>query len=101
MSVAGIYDCVTKTPMGDQKGVFTVVPGDDGNSFTGSIAGDMGEMKVKDGAISGNTLTWKMDMSVPMPMELECQATVDGGQLSGSVKAGVFGSMDLVGQRRD
>ena len=25
MSVAGSYDCVTKTPMGDQKSVFTVV----------------------------------------------------------------------------
>ena len=100
MSVAGTYDCITKTPMGDQKGVFTVVPGD-GNSFTGSIAGDMGTMEVKDGAIDGNTLTWKMDMTVPMPMELEGEASVDGGQLTGSVKAGAFGSMQLTGQRRD
>ena len=100
MSVAGTYDCITKTPMGDQKGVFTVVPGD-GNSFTGSIAGDMGTMEVKDGAIDGNTLTWKMDMTVPMPMELEGEASVDGSQLTGSVKAGAFGSMQLSGQRRD
>ena len=100
MSVAGTYDCITKTPMGDQKGVFTVVPGD-GNSFTGSIAGDMGTMEVKDGTIDGNTLTWKMDMTVPMPMELEGEASVDGGQLTGSVKAGAFGSMQLTGQRRD
>ena len=37
MSVAGTYDVVTKTPMGDQKGTFTVNV--DGDSFTGNIAG--------------------------------------------------------------
>ena len=36
MSVAGTYDTVVKSPMGDQKGTFTIVPGDDGNTFTGS-----------------------------------------------------------------
>ena len=35
MSVAGTYDTVVKSPMGDQKGTLTVVTGDDGNSFTG------------------------------------------------------------------
>ena len=30
MSVAGSYDCVTKTPMGDQKSVFTVTDNGDG-----------------------------------------------------------------------
>ena len=39
MSVAGTYDTVVKSPMGEQKGTFTVVPGDDGNTFTGSMAG--------------------------------------------------------------
>ena len=42
MSVAGTYDTVVKSPMGDQKGTFTVVPGDDGNTFTGSMAGGRG-----------------------------------------------------------
>ena len=56
MSVAGTYETVVKSPMGDQKGTFTVVPGDDGNTFTGSMAGGMGSMDVKDGTIDGNTL---------------------------------------------
>ncbi len=42
MSVAGTYDCVTKSPMGDQKSTFTVVPGDDGKTFTGTNQGSMG-----------------------------------------------------------
>lgn len=99
MSVAGTYDTVVKSPMGDQKGTFTVVPGD-GDSFTGSMAGSLGSMDVKDGKIAGDTLTWKMDMTVPMPMTLDCQATVEGGQLTGTVNAGAFGAMPLTGQRQ-
>ncbi|SMQ62220.1 hypothetical protein SAMN06297468_0669 [Altererythrobacter xiamenensis] len=100
MSVAGTYDTVVKSPMGDQKGTFTVVPGDDGNTFTGSMAGGMGSMDVEDGKIDGNTLTWKMNMTVPMPMTLDCEATVAGDQLTGNVNAGAFGAMPLTGERQ-
>ena len=99
MSVGGTYDCGTKTPMGDQKSTFTVVPSDDGTTFTGMNAGTLGSMEVKDGKIDGNTLTWKMDMTVPMPMTLDGTATVDGDQLTGSVNAGAFGAMARRGQR--
>lgn len=99
MSVAGTYDCVTKTPLGDQNGVFTVTPGE-GNSFSGNIAGDLGTMEVQDGTISGNTLAWKMKMTVPMPIDLDCTATVDGDTITGDVKAGMFGTMQLTGKRR-
>jgi len=100
MSVAGTYDTVVKSPMGDQKGTFTVVPGDDGNTFTGSMAGGMGAMDVKDGKINGDELTWAMDMTVPMPMTLNCKATVNGDQLTGTVNAGAFGDMPLTGERQ-
>ncbi|MFT4026882.1 MAG: hypothetical protein QM676_08790 [Novosphingobium sp.] len=97
MSVAGTYDVVTKTPMGDQQGKFTVEVS--GDTFTGNVSGPMGSMDVSDGKVNGNKLTWNMDMKVPMPMTLECEATVDGDAISGSVKAGVFGSMALTGTR--
>ena len=97
MSVAGTYKIVTKTPMGDQNGTFTVNV--DGDSFTGGVAGAMGSMEVADGKVDGNTLTWKMDMKVPMPMTLDCDAVVDGDTITGNVKAGAFGSMALSGVR--
>lgn len=99
MSVAGTYETTVKSPMGDQKGTFTVVPGDDG-TFTGNMAGGMGSMDVKDGTIDGNSLSWKMDMTVPMPMTLTCSATVDGDALTGVVNAGAFGDMPLSGTRQ-
>ncbi len=97
MTVAGTYNCVTKTPMGEQQSTFTVIV--DGDSFTGQNVGAMGTMDVIDGKVAGNRLTWKMDMKVPMPMTLECEATVDGDALTGSVKAGAFGSMAMSGTR--
>ena len=99
MPVPGTYDCVTKTPLGPQKGVLTVVPGD-GDSFSGTIVGDLGQMDIRDGRISGDTLTWQMKMTMPMPMDLDCTATVTGDALSGTVKAGMFGTMEITGTRR-
>jgi hypothetical protein len=99
MSVAGTYKTVVKSPMGDQSGTFTVVPGEDGNTFTGTMAGGMGQMDVENGKIDGNKLTWDMNMTVPMPMKLEAEATVDGDQMTGQVNAGAFGAMPLTGER--
>ncbi len=69
MSVAGTYECVTKTPMGDQKSDMTITV--DGDTFTGTNAGAMGSMSMDNGKVDGNTLTWSMNMTVPMPMTLE------------------------------
>jgi hypothetical protein len=97
MSVAGSYECVVKSPMGDQKSVMTVNV--DGNSWSGSNVGAQGSLDCYDGTVDGNTITWKMDMKVPMPMLLEGTATIDGDSISGGVKAGMFGTMALSGTR--
>ena len=98
MSVAGTYEVSIKTPMGEQKGTLSVKP--DGDSFSGSVASPMmGSMDIAGGKVSGNTLTWTMDMKVPMPMTLECEATVDGDAINGNIKAGAFGSMAMTGTR--
>ncbi len=98
MSVAGTYECVTKTPMGDQKSDVTINV--DGDTFTGSNVGAMGSMEMENGKVDGNKLTWTMKMTVPMPMTLEGEATVDGDTITGSVKAGAFGSFPLTGTRK-
>ena len=97
MSVAGSYECVVKSPMGDQKSTLTVNV--DGDTWSGTNAGAQGSLDVYEGKVDGNTLTWKMDMKVPMPMTLEGTATVDGDSITGSVKAGMFGSMPMSGTR--
>ena len=99
MSVAGTYECLTKTPMGDQTSSFSVVPGADGTTFTGTNAGPLGSLEVEDGKIDGNTLTWTMQMTVPMPLTLNSTATIDGDTLTGTINAGAFGDMPMSGKR--
>lgn len=99
-NVGGTYDFVANTPMGEQTGTFTVVPSEDGDSFTGQLSGGMGSMDVEDGVIDGDTLTWKMKMGLPMPMTLDCEATVDGDAVSGTIKAGIMGSMKFTAQKQ-
>jgi hypothetical protein len=100
MSVGGVYECITKTPMGDQKGTLTVNPSDDGTSFTGTMVSSMGSTDVQDGKIDGNKISWKNKITLPMPMTLDCVATIDGDTLDGEVKAGGFGTMPFSGQRK-
>lgn len=98
MSVAGVYDIVTKSPMGDQKSVLTLTV--DGDTVTGTNAGAMGALTIEEGKVDGNTVTWVSNMTVPMPMKLEATATVDGDTITGSVKAGAFGEMAMSGTRQ-
>ena len=95
-SVDGTYDCVVKSPLGDQKTTLTVKS--DGGSFTGSNSGAMGSTDVQ-GTVDGNSIAWKQQMTVPMPMTLDCQATIEGDTLKGTVGAGSFGSFPMTGTR--
>ena len=96
--VDGAYDCITKTPMGDQASVFTIVS--QSGRFHGTNAGALGSMDVKDGQVDGNRLTWKMEMVMPMPMTLDCEAEIEGDQITGTIQAGAFGPIAMSGKRR-
>ncbi len=97
-AVDGDWDVTIKSPMGDQKAVLTV--NSDGGSFSGQMSGGLGTMEIPSGNVDGDTISWQMDMTVPMPMSLDCTATVDGDSINGEVKAGAFGSMGLSGTRK-
>jgi hypothetical protein len=96
-NVDGTWETVTQSPMGNQAATVTV--NSSGDSFTGTFAGALGSTEITDGKVNGDTISWSVNISVPMPMTLEISATVDGDTLSGSVKAGAFGSFPITGKR--
>ncbi|WP_404336609.1 hypothetical protein AB2M62_19780 [Sphingomonas sp. MMS12-HWE2-04] len=96
-NVDGSWNTVTKSPMGDQQAVLTVAS--NGDSFTGNFSGGLGTTDIKDGKVDGDTLTFSLDLTVPMPMTLTVEATVDGDNLNGTVTAGAFGSFPITGTR--
>lgn len=95
-SVDGSWDCVVKSPLGDQK--LTLAITSEGSTFKGTASGAMGSSDVS-GTVDGDTIAWTQSVSVPMPMTLDCKATAEGDTLTGSVGAGAFGSFPLTGTR--
>jgi hypothetical protein len=96
-NVDGSWNTVTKSPMGDQQATLTVQSA--GDSFSGSFSGGLGTTEIKDGKVSGDTLNFTIDITVPMPMTLTVEATVDGDTLTGTVGAGAFGGFPITGTR--
>ena len=96
-NVDGTWKLVIKSPMGNQASTLTVLSS--GSTFTGTMSSSLGEVPVKNGTVSGDELTWKFDVTVPMPMTLDAKATVSGDTMSGTVTAGAFGSFPLTGTR--
>ena len=95
--VDGAWNCTVSSPMGPQNSVLTLKS--DGDSFTGTNAGQLGSLDVENGRIAGDTISFRMSLKIPMPMDLECKATIDGDSLTGTVAAGAFGTWPITGQR--
>lgn len=95
--IDGTWNTVTKTPMGDQEAALTLRQ--DGDTVTGTSVGTLGSLELENGKVSGNTVTWTMNMTIPMPMTLEATVTIDGDTLTGGIAAGAFGTMPINGTR--
>jgi hypothetical protein len=97
MSADGNWNLVVATPMGDRQANLSVKT--DGSAFKGSQGADGNSTDIFDGTVNGNELSWKVSITDPMPMTLEFTGTIDGDQLSGSVKLGAFGTSSFSGTR--
>ena len=99
MAVEGAWDCVMKTRAGPQEFVLTVDR--DGDTFTGTNSNGTDSIDLNDGKIDGNTITWTMSITKPLPLKLRGNATVDGDTLNGIVDGGMLaGKMELTGTRK-
>ena len=96
-SADGVWNTVTNTPMGTQNATLTLAT--DGDTLTGTMAGPQGTIDVEDGTVDGDSLSWKANITTPMPMTLEFSATVSGDEISGNVKLGAFGNASFSGTR--
>ena len=87
--VDGNYDCVTKSPMGDQKSVFTV--NSNGDSFTGQNAGAMGSLVL--GLVAG-VICFFFCTTVKNALGYDDSLDVFGihgvGGIIGSIGTGIF-----------
>ena len=97
MAVDGKWDIVINSPLGAQKASLDFKT--DGSSLSGTQQAAQGSGPLENGKVDGNTLTWGSKLTQPFPIDLEFTVTVDGDAMTGSVKAGAFGSSPLKGER--
>jgi hypothetical protein len=96
--IAGTWDCVSSTPMGEQKTVMALHC--DGEVVTGTATTDLETIEISDGRFDGRTFTWKMRVTEPFRMNMSGEVVVDGDRLEGGVGAGFLGKSDMRGTRR-
>jgi len=97
MAVDGKWEITINSPMGAQKATLDLATS--GDALTGTQAAAQGSGPLENGKVDGNNLSWSAKISSPMPMTLDFTGTVEGDKLSGSVKAGSFGSFPFTGNR--
>ena len=97
MSAEGTWSVTMNTPMGAQPGTLTLK--EDGDSLSGSLSGAQGTQEFEGGKVDGNSLSWTVSMTQPMPMKLEFTATVDGDEISGDIDIEAFGKATFTGTR--
>ena len=89
MAVDGKWEIVINSPLGAQKASLDIAT--DGTALTGTQQAAQGSGPLENGKVDGNAVSWSAKITSP--------GTVDGDKLSGSVKAGAFGSFPFNGNR--
>ena len=97
MAVDGKWEIVINSPLGAQKASLDIST--NGTALTGTQQAAQGSGPLENGKVDGNNVSWSAKISSPMPLTLDFTGTVDGDKLSGSVKAGSFGSFPFTGNR--
>ena len=96
-NIDGIWNISIQEPTGEKKATLTVAAS--AHSFTGNLSDNGQTLQITDGKIEGDTLTWSMRLTKPIPLTLKVLAKVDGSSMSGAVTAGMLGSFPLKGTR--
>jgi len=96
-NIDGVWNISIQEPTGEKKGKLMLAAS--ANTFTGNLSDNGQTLQVTDGKIEGDTLSWSMRLTKPIPLTLKVLAKVDGSSMSGAVTAGMLGSFPLKGTR--
>ena len=97
MAIDGDWKVTINSPMGAQEATLTLDSSGDG--LSGKLSGAQGVQEFEGGTIDGNSLTWNIKMTQPMPMDLDFTADIEGDSINGNVKLGSFGNATFSGSR--
>jgi hypothetical protein len=93
----GTWTISMQTPLGTHTAMLTLSTA--GGTLTGILWGNGHATQIADGAVDGDQVSWKADITDPMAITLVFSAKIQGDKLSGIVKLGMFGDAPLSGTR--
>jgi len=93
---AGKWNIVIQSPMGPQKAVMDLKV--NGSAITGTVAAKQGSVDVS-GAVKNGRAVFEGKASMPMPITISYDVTVEDGQLTGENANGPFGTFPVRGTR--
>jgi hypothetical protein len=97
MAVDGKWNIAIETPMGTRQAELELKA--DGSALSGTQSADGQSGPIQDGSVDGNKVSWKVDITNPMPLTLTFTGNVDGDKISGDADTGTFGSFPFSGSR--
>ena len=98
MAVDGTWKLSVNTPMGAQESTL-VVSTAGGTPTATQSAGGSDPRPVDDVRVNGDSVSWKASITKPMAITLEFNGTVNGDNINGTVKLGMFGTQSFSGVR--
>jgi hypothetical protein len=98
MNVDGDWHLTINSPMGKQNVVISLKQ--EGELLSGTLLNKANGMTTDlfDGAVEGEELTWKAKLQ-QIAITLSFTMRTDGDEMTGKVKAGLFGNLDAAGER--
>ena len=98
MTVDGDWHLTVDGPIGKQDVVIALHQEED--RLSGTVLNKSNNMttEIFDGSVAGDQLTWKAKLK-QVAMTLTFTTTVQDGKMSGKMKAGLFGSFNVIGER--
>ena len=97
MSIAGSFQVIINSPLGDRETTLNLDV--TGEAVSGSIHSEDVLQNFSGGVINGNEVSWEMDLTRPVPLHLICTAIVKGNLISGVMRLGAFGDANFSGTR--
>ncbi len=98
MSFDGTWNITLHSPVGAQKMTFDATTS--GGSISGPVTATDGTVtQITNGKVEGDTATWDLSVTKPMPITLSFTANVAGDAISGTAKLGMFGNAKFEGTR--
>ncbi|GAA5199931.1 hypothetical protein [Microbacterium jejuense] len=70
-----------------------------GTTLTGTSVGDTGPIAIRDGSITGDTASFRIDFLAPLPMSVRFVLKVVGDRLVGTAQVGPYPPTNVVGVR--